>query len=286
MKEILHAVEPPLDVVDLAEGEGNPAAQQAAAHGGEGAVDDLQEAAAVLVHAAEDFEIAHGEVVHPHIAFLVDARDGGDVADVGVVSIVKVVENGAGGRERRRHVIHAIAFEIFHLEMFAEPLKASLLIEHPVLQLEGEKARTEEALKLLFRASQDQHLFGLQVGEELVDGVDAAFGHDKFARRDVEQRKSAQSVAEVEGGEKVVFLAGKHVIAQGHTRRDQLGDASLHEFLGEFGVFELVADGNAVTGPNELGQVGVECMMGEARHLDAARSSAIVSAGKGNAQDA
>ena len=51
-------------------------------------------------------------------------------------------------------------------------------------------------------------------------------------------------------------------------------------------VFQLVAYGNSLACPDEFRQVSIECMMGEARHLDAARSSAIVSAGKGNAQDA
>ena len=86
------------------------------------------------------------------------------------------------------------------------------------------------------------------------------------------------------GGEEVVLLVVEYVVVDGHTGGNQFGDAALHQFLGELGVFELVADGHALSGAYELGQVGIERMVGKSRHLDHFRLPAVGTFGKGDAQ--
>ena len=101
----------------------------------------------------------------------------------------------------------------------------------------------------------------------------------------------------MDSSKKVVFTIVEHVVAHRHTWGDELGDATLHHLvhLGEsllslelfallLGVFELVADGYALAGSDEFGQIGIEGMMGEACHLHAARLAAVVTAREGDAQ--
>ena len=67
--------------------------------------------------------------------------------------------------------------------------------------------------------------------------------------------------------QEVILLVVQHSVLHGDTRRHQFRNASLDEFLRQFGVFQLVADGHTFTSTNQLRQVGVQRMMGKARHL-------------------
>ena len=71
----------------------------------------------------------------------------------------------------------------------------------------------------------------------------------------------------MDGTKEIVLFVVKDGILHGHARRHQLSDAALDQFLGQLGVFQLVADGHALAGTDEFGQIGVEGVMGEARHL-------------------
>ena len=100
----------------------------------------------------------------------------------------------------------------------------------------------------------------------------------------------------MDGCKEVVLLVIEHIVAHGHTRCDQFGDAALHHFihLGQsflsldglaflLGILQLVADGHSLARPDELGQIGIEGVMGESGHLGAYRS-AIVSLGQRDAE--
>lgn len=67
-------------------------------------------------------------------------------------------------------------------------------------------------------------------------------------------------------------------------RRHQLRDAPLYEFLCQLRVLQLVADGHALAGTYQLGQIGVECMMRKARHFDGF-PLAVGTFGQGNTED-
>ena len=86
--------------------------------------------------------------------------------------------------------------------------------------------------------------------------------------------------------QEVVLLVVEHVVVHGHTGRHQFGDAALDELLCKLGVFQLVTDGNTLTGTNELRQVGVQRMMREAGHLVTLHTCAIVTSGQCDAKDA
>ena len=52
--------------------------------------------------------------------------------------------------------------------------------------------------------------------------------------------------------QEIVLLVVQHIIAHGHTRCNQLGNATLNKLFSEFGVFQLVADGHTFASTNQL----------------------------------
>ena len=89
----------------------------------------------------------------------------------------------------------------------------------------------------------------------------------------------------MDGTQEIVLLVVEHGVLHGHTRRHQFCDAALDELLCQLGVFQLVTDGHTFAGTDELGQIGVQGVMGETSHL-VALVVAVVALGKGNAEDA
>ena len=65
----------------------------------------------------------------------------------------------------------------------------------------------------------------------------------------------------MDGTKKVVLLLFQNFVVGGDAGRHQFGDAALDEGFGEFGIFQLVADGHAVAGAYQFGKVGVEGMV-------------------------
>ena len=77
----------------------------------------------------------------------------------------------------------------------------------------------------------------------------------------------------------VVLFLGEGSVRIADTGSDEFGNATLNQFLGQFRVFQLVAYRHAEACPYQLGQVGVECMEGESRHLEGlCRTTATVGA--------
>ena len=62
----------------------------------------------------------------------------------------------------------------------------------------------------------------------------------------------------------------EHVVVEHDARCHQLGDPALDQRLGEFGVFQLFADGDPAAVPDQFGQIGVDGMVGKSGHFDAA----------------
>ena len=84
-------------------------------------------------------------------------------------------------------------------------------------------------------------------------------------------------------GQEVVFLVVEYVVVDGDAGGYQFGDAALDEFLGQFRVFELFADGDPFAGAYQFGQIGVEGVVGETGQLDILGGS-VGASGEGDAQ--
>ena len=285
LEEIVHHVEAAVDGFHVLEREEHPAVHHAGSHGREGLVDDAEQAHAVLGHGCHQLEVAHGELVEAHVALGLDARQGGDVLDVGVLREVEIVQHGSRGDDGRWHVVDPEALQVTGLEVLEQAVARSLLGKNPVVELKGEVLAVAEGVgKALAVAALDEHLLGRKVDQQLVDIVGRALRGDELARRDVEKGHAQQALlVEVHGSQEVVFLAVEDGAAHHHTGGDELGDAPLHQFLGQLGVFELVAYSHALAGAHQLGQVGVEGVVRKTGHLHAL-GSAIGAARERDAQ--
>ena len=238
----------------------------AAAHGGNGFVEHIEQALAALAHGGDEFQVAHGELVEPHEAVCLDARQGSDVLDLRVLGEVEVMENGTCCHDGAGHGIDPETFQVVCAEVLEQPLVGSLRPKGPFLKFEGEVFARERLRKATAVAALDEHLLWCKVAQQLVGIVERALGN--------EEGDTARFLAKVHRCQKVVLLTVQNVTAHHHARRYQFCDAAFHQFLGELGVFELVADGHTFACPHQFGQIGVECVMRESRHLQTLGSSA------------
>ena len=122
------------------------------------------------------------------------------------------------------------------------------------------------------------------IRQEFVDVVVRSLGHVEFAGRNVEKGHTRGLPAEVNRSQVDVFLVGQKVVAQNDARRNQLDDAPLDESFHQLGVFQLFADRHALPCPHQLGQVGVDGVVGESRQLDEGRRP-VGAAGERDAQN-
>ena len=76
----------------------------------------------------------------------------------------------------------------------------------------------------------------------------------------------------------------QYIVVNRHTGSHQLGNAPLHQLLGQLGVFQLFTDSHPFAGPYQFGQIGVERMVREAGQLDIL-CGAVCPAGKCNTQN-
>ncbi len=118
--------------------------------------------------------------------------------------------------------------------------------------------------------------------DRLGHGLAVAFPGDELAGGDVQEGDTVAFAFAADRSQPVVAATVHHSFGEGDTRRGHLGDAALHDGLGQFGIFQLVADGHAMAGPHQLRQVIVQGMVREACELDGARP--VVALGEGDAE--
>ena len=84
-------------------------------------------------------------------------------------------------------MVHAKAFEALHLKMLAQAGSGRRRGEGPVFQLKDEVFTTKSLGKLSFPSLRDEHLLGRKVVEQFIDIFRLALGHEKFARRNIQE---------------------------------------------------------------------------------------------------
>ena len=281
--EVVHHVEPFVDAPLVPQGEHQPPAKHAPAHGADRAVDDVEQRLAVLLHGLQQLQRADGKLVEPDEALLLNARQRSDVGYLRVQRLFQVLQHGSGSHDAVLHVVDTEALERLHLEVAVQLLVGRLLGEHPVVQQERDEPRAEVPLEVVAPLAVVDHLLGLEVAYQLLHIVVRTLADEELARGDVEKRNATGRLAQVDGSEEIVLLVVEHRVLHGHARSHQFGDASLHQFLGQFRVLQLVADGHALARPDQFRQVGVQRVVRESRHL-VALVVAVVSVGQCDAQ--
>ena len=239
------------------------------------------------MHGSQEFQVADGISVQADIALLLNAGDADDVLDVAVEGDVKVVQHSPCSHYSILKMLNAKALQILRLEVLQQLLAGKLLGEHPVIQLKRAEFIAESALKLLPQPSLEQHLLGREVVDQLLHIFKGTFSRQEFACGDIQKGYSARSLAEMDRTQEVVFLIVKHGVGEGYTWCHQFCNAALHQLLRQLGVLQLVTDSHAFPCTNQLGQIGIQGMMGEASHLQCLHGSvlAIIALGESNAQN-
>ena len=189
-EEAVDHVEPLAYGVDIAEREDQPASQHAAAHRGDGAVDDIEQRTPVFLHGLEQFERAYGEAVEAHILLFLEAGQRGDVADMGVLGNLEILHDGSGGYDAVVEMVYAKSLERLGGKMAQELLPGGLLGKHPVVELEDAVAVAKPGLEVGLAGAVVEHLLGLEVAQELLYIVIIALAGKELAGRDVEKADS------------------------------------------------------------------------------------------------
>ena len=232
----------------------------------------------------EQLEVARREAVEPHVILFGYPADAADMFHFAVFGKVEVMQNGSSSDDPLRQLVYAEALERVGLKMRQEALVGSIRRVNPVVELVGIIFGPEIfGEHLLFGTLKDDFL-GAKTADELVDIFDASLGAEKFAGTDVEKGDARGVFAEVYAGEEIVFLVIEYVVVKRDTRRHQFRNAALDDLLGQFGIFQLLADSHPLTGAHELGQVGIQRMIGKTGKLDV-RSLSIGAAREGDTED-
>ena len=198
-EETVHHILPARDGPHVLEGESEPSAQGASSHRRDGMVDDVKERTASPAHGFKEFEAAQRELVHVDETLLLDAADARDVLQVRMLRHLQVLQHHPGSHNAALEVVYAESLETLHLEMAQELLRSRALGEAPVVEFEGDVARTEAALELILLAAFVQHLLGHEVAQQLIDILCRALCRHELSRADVEQGQSARPLAEMYG---------------------------------------------------------------------------------------
>ena len=265
---MLHHVETVVDLLHVLQREKYPASQQTRPHRADGAVYNVEKALAILAHRLDKLKIADGETVEAHVAFLLDARNGGYVADLRMLRDVEIVKDGAGSHYGVVHLVDAEPFQALCLELLKQTIVGGLLGKHPLVHLIGEVFRRERLVEAFTARAFDKHLLRREIGQQLVHVVHRAFGRHELAGADVQESHAARLAAEMHRPEEIVLAIVEHIAVDGHARSHQFGNSALHELLRQLGVLQLLADGHTLSGTHQLRKVGVQGVVRESRHLD------------------
>ena len=182
-------------------------------------------------------------------------------------------------------MIYAESLQVLHLEMLQQFLFGRLVGKHPVVQLKGKELRSEIAFKVVLTRSVKQYLLRLEVAQQLLHIVVSALTSQELTRGNIQESHTTSRFPEVNGRQEVILLVVQYVIAHGHTRSNQFCDSPLHQFLGEFRIFQLVTYRHSLTCSDQFRQIGVEGMMRETGHLVPFGTRSIVTVCQGDTQD-
>ena len=252
-------------------------------HGGARPVQNLHQRGAILVVRVQDFEVAHRESVQPHAVGGPQPGHALDMGRLSVVGQVEVMEHGANRDGGEGRIVQSEALQRSRGKLFGNPLLCVSLGEDPIFQLGPSHVVAKQRPNIGFVPPVDEPLFGFKAFQDAVHPSGVSFCGLKFSRTQVKQRQSDGFGRPMDGGDVVVGLAFQHVVVHHKARGDELRDTALHEALGLFRVFQLVAHGHLQAGFDKLGEVGVQAVVGESGQFDF-RGAAVAAFGQHDVQ--
>ena len=283
---ILHDIQAFVDGLLVLERKDHPAAQQATTHRRHRFIDDIEQALAVFLHGINQFQRTDSKLIQTHILILFDARDRCDMPYLRVLCLLQILQDGPRSNHAALQMIYAKALQVLYAEVLQQLLTRCLVSIYPVVELEGKEAVAKLLFEVLLTTPFEEHFLGLKVTQKLLHIVSCTLACQELASRDIEEGHTKGRFAEMHAGQEVVLLVIQHVIRHSHTWRHQLRDASLHQFLRQFWVLQLIADSHTLACSDQLWQIGIQRMMRKARHLVAQAASTIISMCQRDTQDA
>ena len=265
-EEVFHHILTFHNRLHILQREDHPSPQHSRTHRAHRLVNHRQEAVAPLIHRAQQLKAPHRELVHPHIFVLLYLMDASDVRDMCVQRLFQIVQHCTSSHNTILQVLHPVALQVLCAEMRQEFLPCRLIRVDPVIQLIGEELAAKVALKHGTLAPFKQHLLRRKVRQELLHIVRRALSTKELACRNVQQSHSTSRLAKMHRCQEIVLLHTQHVIRQSHTWCHQLRDASLHQFLRQFRIFQLVTNRHTLSRPDEFRQIRIQRMIRESSH--------------------
>ena len=202
-----------------------------------------------------------------------------------VLRLVEIGQNGSGSSDGRVEMVDAESFEVFDIKVFQHLVARRNIGKSPVIEFKNKVFSSEEIVEFPLQSTFHQDFFGRKSREKFVDIFHISFGYKIFSGGNIQQRQSHIGCAEVDGSKEVVLFAGEYVVSQSHTGGHQFGDAAFDKLLGEFRVFKLVTNGNAVSSTDEARKIVVERVVGKTGHGNRTRRTFLVTFCEGDAED-
>src|SRR5690606_7161997 len=147
---------PVLNALQLFQGQGQPAFEQSAPHGGAGVVDDLQKGDPVLVGGMVEFQVSDRKTVQPDVLFLGDAGNAVDMAQPVMLGFGEVMQHRPGGNDALLQMPKSETLEGIGPKMAVQAFPGVILLKDPFLQKETVVVPAKEFLELLFVGLGDQ----------------------------------------------------------------------------------------------------------------------------------
>ncbi len=86
--------------------------------------------------------------------------------------------------------------------------------------------------------------------QQFVGILKTTFGREKLPGGNIQESNTRRFI-QVNAGQEIIFPVFEHIIIQGGARCDQLGNAPFNDRFRDFGILELFADGNPLSGPDQ-----------------------------------
>ncbi len=197
--------------------------------------------------------------------------------------LLQIDHQSSGRADTQREAVDREAFQRIHPELFFKPLHGRFINKGPLFYGGNIELFPEPFLDSFFVAAPHYDLFWIQRGEQGADVVQIALRDLELSGRDVQEGGAALILFEVQSADEIVFLLVKQLFVEGDAGGNEFRHAPLHKFLGEFRIFQLVADRYFVTGANQFRQMDVDGMVWEPGHVHEALLS-VGFAGQDDAQ--
>ena len=267
LHKITHHLVTSLDLFLVLQRKTQPAAHQSAAHRRHRLVNNINQSLCVYIGRVQQLQITNGEFVQPNILSLINTRQRSDMVELIMLRFNQIMNRCACCHYALREIIDTETFQGDRVEMLVKNLVGIVVSENPIVENGQVIFRAEQVNEVLTFVALHQHLGRIEALQQLVNVFVVALRQEKLTSRDIQKRHTRDLLFEMHGSQEIVLLLFKNVVIVCDSWRNQLHYPTLHQFLGQFGVFKLLTHRYFQTSTDQFRQIGVEGMMRETRQL-------------------